>query len=145
MNRAAYFKNDLVTFDSDMQDAILQWVHDKLFMSADSSVNVKFKDTTFGGSPGSSQYSKNNWDVHETTVAVRQLQVNTGAWAAAFTIDNPAGTGSLSGVSIDSFSISNTMLQLWFLFLDIVGLVTNNLCALLIGGSLKRIYFFRSI
>lgn len=107
LNRAAYFKNDLNQFDQSLQDAILQWVHDLLFLSSDSGVTIKFKDSTTGGSPGSSQYTE--WDLTTRTVAVRQLQTNAGAWAAAFTIDNPAGTGSLSGVSIDAFSISNTM------------------------------------
>ena len=109
LNRAAYFKNSLNQFDSDMQDAILQWVHDELYLSADSSVNIKFKDNIFGGSPGSSQFSRNNWDTPTITAAVRQCQVNLGAWGAAATIDNPAGTGSLSSVSIDAFSTSNTM------------------------------------
>ena len=109
LNRAAYFKNSLNQFDPDMQDAILQWVHDELFLSSDISVNIKFKDDSLGGSPGSSMFSANSWDTAKLTTIVRQLQVNAGAWAAAFTIDNPAGTGSLSGVSIDAFSVSNTM------------------------------------
>ncbi|MCK5601214.1 hypothetical protein KAR91_05075 [Candidatus Pacearchaeota archaeon] len=109
LNRAAYFKDDLNQFDNDMQDSILQWVHDELFLSSDSSVNIKFKNNTFGGSPGSSMFSANSWDTAKLTTIVRQLQINAGAWAAAFTIDNPAGTGSLSGVSIDAFSVSNTM------------------------------------
>jgi hypothetical protein len=109
MNRAAYFKTSLARFDQDIQDAILQWVHDELYLSADSSVNIKFKDGSFGGSPGSSQFSRNNWDTNTITATVRGLQINLGAWAAAATIDNPAGTGSLSGVSIDAFSVSNTM------------------------------------
>lgn len=107
MNRAAYFKDDLDTFDSDVQDAILQWVHDYLFLESDRSTPIKFKDTTTGGSPGSSQII--NGSQSERTAWVRQMQTAVGAWAAAFTIDNPAGTGSLSGVSIDSFSTSNTM------------------------------------
>ena len=109
LNRAAYFKNSLNQFDSDVQDAILQWVHDELYLSGDSSVNIKFKDGSFGGSPGSSMFSANGWNTAKLTTIVRQLQVNAGAWAASFTIDNPAGTGSLSGVSIDAFSVSNTM------------------------------------
>ena len=107
VNRAAYFKSDISQFDQDIQDAILQWVHDQLFLSADSGAPITFKDASTGGSPGSSQFPQ--WSGGELTVAVRQLQTNEGAWAAAFTIDNPAGTGSLSGVSIDAFSISNTM------------------------------------
>jgi hypothetical protein len=109
LNRAAYFKNSLNQFDSDMQDGILMWVHDELFLSSDSSVDIKFKDNSLSGSPGSSMFSANSWDTAKLTTIVRQLQVNAGAWAAAFTIDNPAGTGSLSGVSIDAFSVSNTM------------------------------------
>ncbi len=109
MNRAAYFKDDIAQFDSDIQDSILQWVHDQLFLSADSGVPIKFKTGPNGGSPGSSQFSGLGWDLATRTAAIRQLQVNAGAWAAAFTIDNPAGTGSLSGVSIDAFSVSNTM------------------------------------
>lgn len=108
MNRAAYFKDDLLLFDADMQDAILQWVHDYLFLEADRNVSIKFKDTTTGGSPGSSQFSRAA-STAERTTWIRQLQVALGAWAAAATIDNPAGTGSLSGVSIDAFSASNTM------------------------------------
>jgi hypothetical protein len=100
MNRAAYFKDDLNQFDSDMQDAILMWVHDQLYLEADKGVPIKFKDNSMGGSPGSSQFK---------LALLRQLQIALGAWAAAFTIDNPAGTGSLSGVSIDAFSTSNTM------------------------------------
>jgi hypothetical protein len=100
MNRAAYFKDDLSKFDSDIQDAILQWVHDQLYLPADAGVPIVFKDNSTGGSPGSSQFP---------LALLRQLQISLGAWAAAFTIDNPAGTGSLSGVSIDAFSVSNTM------------------------------------
>lgn len=107
MNRAAYFKDDIETFDQDMQDAILQWVHDQLFLELDRSNNIKFKDNSVGGSPGSSQFPRS--PVAERTSYIRQLQVATGAWAAAASIDNPAGTGSLSGVSIDAFSTSNTM------------------------------------
>ncbi len=107
MNRAAYFKDDLDLFDAAMQDAILQWVHDKLFLEADRSTPIKFKNDSTGGSPGSSQFPRSS--VAERTTWIRQLQVATGAWAAAATIDNPAGTGSLSGVSIDAFSVSNTM------------------------------------
>ena len=109
LNRAAYFKNDLNTFDSDTQDAILQWVHDQLFLSPDSGSTITFKNLSVGGSPGSSQFTGLNWDLAERSAAVRQLQINAGAWAAAFTIDNPTGTGSLSGVSIDAFSVTNTM------------------------------------
>lgn len=107
VNRAAYFKDDLSKFDSDIQDAILQWVHDNLFLETDRSTPIKFKDDSTGGSPGSSQFPESA--IAERTTFIRQLQVATGAWAAAATIDNPAGTGSLSGVSIDSFSTSNTM------------------------------------
>lgn len=108
-NRAIYFLADLQSFTQEQQDAVLQQVYDKLFMSADRANNVKFKDGSFGGSPGSSQFARNGWTVAETTSAIRQMQTNTGAWAASFAIDNPAGTGSLSGVSIDSFSVSQTM------------------------------------
>lgn len=107
MNRAAYFKDDIGTFDKDVQDAILQWVHDQLFLEADRNVPIKFKSGSTGGSPGSSQFSGS--PIAERTTYIRQLQVSTGAWAAAASIDNPAGTGSLSGVSIDAFSVSNTM------------------------------------
>jgi len=100
MNRAAYFKDDISKFDSDIQDAILQWVHDQLYLPADASTAIVFKDGSTGGSPGSSQFP---------LAQLRQLQIALGAWGAAATIDNPAGTGSLSGVSIDAFSISNTM------------------------------------
>lgn len=100
INRAAYFKNDLSQFDSDIQDSILQWVHDQLYLEADITTSITFKDGSTGGSPGSSQFP---------LAQLRQLQVSLGAWGAAATIDNPAGTGSLSGVSIDAFSVSNTM------------------------------------
>ncbi len=100
VNRANYFEDELNAMDPDVQDAILQWVHDQLYLPADSGVSITFKDSTTGGSPGSSQFD---------LTQLRQLQIALGAWGAAFTIDNPAGTGSLSGVSIDAFSISNTM------------------------------------
>lgn len=100
VNRASYFKTELNAMDPDIQDSVLQWVHDQLYLSADANVSITFKDSTTGGSPGSSQF-----DITQ----LRQIQIALGAWGAAFTIDNPAGTGSLSGVSIDAFSISNTM------------------------------------
>jgi len=100
INRAAYFKDDLEQFDADIQDSILQWVHDQLYLPADAGVSIKFKDDTLGGSPGSSQFP---------LAQLRQLQIALGAWGAAFTVDNPAGTGSLSSVSIDAFSTGNTM------------------------------------
>jgi hypothetical protein len=109
MNRAAYFKPSLARFDQDIQDSILQWVHDELYLSADHSVKIKLKDNSLSGSPGSSQFARNGWDINTITATIRGLQTNLGAWAAAATIDNPAGTGSLSGVSIDAFSVSNTM------------------------------------
>jgi hypothetical protein len=99
-NRAAYFKDDLQALDQDIKDSILQWVHDQLYLSADEGTNIKFKDNTLGGSPGSSQFP---------LAQLRQLQIALGAWGASFTIDNPAGTGSLAGVGIDSFQISMTM------------------------------------
>lgn len=99
-NRAEYFRSDLELFSQESQDSVLQWVHDQLFLEADRGVSITFKDLSTGGSPGSSQFD---------ITLLRQLQISLGAWAAAFTIDNPAGTGSLSGVSIDSFSVSNTM------------------------------------
>jgi len=98
--RAEYFRSDLEAFTQNAQDSVLQWVHDQLFLEADRGVSIVFKDSTTGGSPGSSQFDLS---------LLRQLQIAIGAWGAAFTIDNPAGTGSLSGVSIDSFSTSNTM------------------------------------
>lgn len=107
MNRAAYFKDDIETFDKDVQNAILQWVHDQLFLEADRNTPIKFKDDTTGGSPGSSQFSRS--PIAERTTWIRQLQVATGAWGTAASIDNPAGTGSLSSASIDAFSVSNTM------------------------------------
>jgi len=100
VNRALYFKSDLDRMEPDQQDSVLQWVHDFLYLEADAGVSIVFKDGSTGGSPGSSQFP---------LALLRQLQIAIGAWAAAFTIDNAAGTGSLSGVSIDSFSISNTM------------------------------------
>lgn len=100
VNRADYFRTELEAMDPDVQDAILQWVHDELYLAADNNVSITFKDNTTGGTPGSSQF-----DITQ----IRRIQPALGAWAAAFTIDNPAGTGSLSGVSIDAFSISNTM------------------------------------
>jgi len=100
LNRAAYFKNDLNRFDQEMQDAILMWVHDQLYLVADEGVPITFKNGLKGGSPGSSQFP---------LALLRQIQTALGAWGAAATIDNPAGTGSLSGVSIDAFSVSNTM------------------------------------
>ncbi len=109
MNRADYFREDLEEMSSDTQDGILQWVHDQLYLTADEGVSITFKDGTSGGSPGSSQFSMNGWTQAEITVAIRNMQTNIGAWGASFTIDNPAGTGSLSGVSIDAFSVTNTM------------------------------------
>ncbi len=100
VNRANYFEDELNAMDPDVQDSILQWVHDQLYLQADNGVSITFKDNTTGGSPGSSQFD---------LTQLRQIQIALGAWGAAFTIDNPAGTGSLSGVSIDAFSISNTM------------------------------------
>jgi hypothetical protein len=100
VNRAYYFKDELDAFDEELQDSVLQWVHDQLYLEADKGVSIIFKDGSSGGSPGSSQFP---------LALLRQLQIALGAWGAAFTIDNPAGTGSLSGVSIDAFSISNTM------------------------------------
>jgi len=100
VNRAHYFKSELDNFDQNLKDSVLQWVHDQLYLPADAGVSITFKDETTGGSPGSSQF-----DITQ----LRQIQIALGAWGAAFTVDNPAGTGSLSGVSINSFSISNTM------------------------------------
>ena len=77
-------------FTQGQQDATLQFVHDWLYLNAD---NV---------TPGDSQNI-------QYPGMVRQLQIVIGAWHAAFIIDTPAGTGSLSGVSIDAFSVSNTM------------------------------------
>lgn len=79
----------LASFTPDQEDATLQFVHDWLYISRDSAT------------PGDSQ--------NLTIGQVRQLQIALGAWHAAFITDTPAGTGSLSGVSIDAFSISNTM------------------------------------
>lgn len=106
-NRADYFRPDLESFSQELQDSVLQWVHDDLFLDADRNNSITFKDSSTGGSPGSSQFSRS--PIAERTAYVRQLQIATAAWGAAFTIDNPAGTGSLAGVSIDAFSVANTM------------------------------------
>lgn len=74
---------------TDQQDSILQFIYDWLYLPADQNT------------PGDSQ--------NLTTGQVRQLQINLGAWYGSFIVDTPAGTGSLAGVSIDAFNISNTM------------------------------------
>jgi|GEM_PF-5921329 len=98
--RAVGIKDDLEEFTKAEKDAVLQWVHDELYIEADKNTRVKFPDGSMSGSPGSSQFK---------LADLRRLQINLGAWAAAFSSDNPAGTGSLSNVSIDAFSTSNTM------------------------------------
>ena len=77
-------------FTQDQQDATLQFVHDWLYIDSDTITPGRSQDIQYPG-------------------MVRQLQIALGAWHATFIIDQPAGTGSLSGVSIDAFSVSNTM------------------------------------
>lgn len=98
--RAKGIIDDLDDMEQSEKDSVLQWVHDELFLEADKGVKVRFPDGSMKATPGSSQFKLSE---------LRRLQVNLGAWAASFSVDNPAGTGSLSGVSIGSFSISNTM------------------------------------
>lgn len=87
-NRAYGISQKLDLLSSDQKDSILQFTHDFIYINADTRT------------PGDSSYPAQ---------LVFQLQVNVGAWYASFAIDNPAGTGSLSNVTIDSFSVSNTM------------------------------------
>ncbi|MBU2648518.1 hypothetical protein KKI24_27675 [bacterium] len=86
--RAIDLRDELEDLDSSQRDSILQFVHDFCYLPSDSST------------PGDSLCPAN---------LIKQLQINVGAWYASFAMDNPAGTGSLSSVSIDSFSVSNTM------------------------------------
>jgi len=79
----------IANFSQAQQDSTLQFVHDWLYIPGDTSTPGDAQDLTIG--------------------LVRQLQIAIGAWHAAFITDTPAGTGSLSGVSIDAFSVSNTM------------------------------------
>lgn len=88
ISRAYDLKDELEDLPGSVKDSILQYVHDFCYLTGDQST------------PGDSLL-----DVR----LVKQLQVNIGAWYASFVIDNPAGTGSLSSVSIDSFSVGNTM------------------------------------
>ena len=89
-DRAFYLRNRLDSLTEDEKNSVLQFVHDWLFISSD-------QDT-----PGDSQLGLTMGDI-------RILQTNLGAWYVAFSFDNPAGTGSLSSVSINSFSVTNTL------------------------------------
>ena len=83
-------QNFCSNFDKDDQDEVLEYVHNHLRMSADSAT------------PGDSLFPTEEWKV-------KQLQIACGAALAALMVDNPAGTGSLSSVSIGDISQSNTM------------------------------------
>jgi len=100
LSRAYGIREDFEDFEQSDKDAVLQWVHDELYVDADKNTKVKFPDGVKRATPGSSQYA---------LTEIRRLQINLGAWAAAFSVDNPAGTGSLASVSIESFSTTNTM------------------------------------
>jgi len=89
LNRAGTTKDALEELSNDERDSILQSVHDFLLLPADSS-------TPFDSGLQSIRL-------------VKQLQLHIALHVAVLALDNPAGTGSLSSVSIDSFSVGNTM------------------------------------
>ena len=78
------------SFGEDEQEAILEYTHNHLRLTADTAT------------PGDSLFPFEEWKV-------KQMQLSLGAYLAVLVVDNPAGTGSLASVSIDGISQSNTM------------------------------------
>jgi len=79
---------DLKRFDQNNRDSVLQFVHDFMLLDNDQ---IYVSD---------SRYKQH---------INRQLQLAIGLHCSVLLFDTPAGTGSLSGKNIDSYSVSYTM------------------------------------
>ncbi len=89
INGAIKSRAKLLKFTLAEQETCLQYIHDFFVFPNNDATYV----------------SDSEWPDHIN----RQLQLAIGLHYASLQMDTPAGTGSLSNKSIDSFSVSNTM------------------------------------